>query len=89
MQREFFQAQTTPETITPKPRHVKIMLGILWWSFLILLGVLSFLFPPIGLPVAVLLYHNGKKIYALFPTLGILLLIFFQLYNQLMILLTR
>ena len=88
MQRDFFGDQN----LTNPPEKnllLKISKGLLVWTILIGLGILSFIFPPIGIPLAVLLYHNGKKIYALFPTLGILLLIFFQLYNQLMILLTR
>lgn len=88
MQRDFFGEAKLIKT-KEKPLTLKIVMGLLLWVFLVGLGFVSFIFPPIGIPLAVLLYHNGKKIYAIFPTLGILLLIFFQIYNQLMILLTR
>lgn len=88
MQRDFFGEAKLIKT-KEKPLTLKIVKGLLLWVFLVGLGFVSFIFPPIGIPLAVLLYHNGKKIYAIFPTLGILLLIFFQIYNQLMILLTR
>lgn len=88
MQRDFFGGENINRT-SKSNLPLRILKGVLLWAFLFALGIFSFIFPPIGIPFAVLLYHNGKKIYALFPTLGILLLIFFQLYNQLMLLLTR
>jgi hypothetical protein len=89
MYKDFFEGpyQQTPPIV--KPLSIRILIKVLIWTSLIGLGVFSFIFPPLGIPLAVLMYHSGKKRYALFPTLGILALIFLNLYNQIMILLTR
>lgn len=55
---------------------------------LLLLGFVSFLFPPVGLPIGILMFHSTKKHYALFPLGGVLILIFITLFNNLMILIT-
>lgn len=55
---------------------------------LLLLGFVSFLFPPVGLPIGILMFHSTKKHYALFPLAGVLLLVFFTLFNNLSILFT-
>lgn len=89
MQKDIFGFGQPQQEPSFKPLWLRVTRGVLWWIFLFFLGIFSFIFPPLGIPAAVLLYHNGKKIYALFPTLGVLALVFFQLFNQLLILLTR
>lgn len=89
MYRDFFESQYPQTPPIVKPLSIRILVKVLIWTSLIGLGVFSFIFPPLGIPLAVLLYHSGKKRYAIFPTLGILALIFLNLYNQIMILLTR
>lgn len=89
MYKDFFESQYPQAPPIVKPLSIRILVKVLIWTSLIGLGVFSFIFPPLGIPLAVLLYHSGKKRYAIFPTLGILALIFLNLYNQIMILLTR
>jgi len=65
---------------------VRIVQIFVTYLGLLFLGFISFLFPPIGLPIGILMFHSTKKHYALFPLAGVLLLVFFTLYNNLMIL---
>jgi hypothetical protein len=90
MYKDFFEGSAAlPTEKVLKPLYVRVLLRTLFWLFLLGLGIFSFIFPPLGIPIAVLLYHNGKKRYAIFPTLGVVLLVIFTLFNQLMTLLTR
>lgn len=71
-----------------RPWPIILMHFILIYSGLVLLGFVSFLFPPVGLPIGILMFHSTKKHYALFPLAGVLLLVFFTLFNNLAILFT-
>jgi len=78
----------TPKPVKDRPWPVIVMQKILIYVGLIFLGFVSFLFPPVGLPIGILMFHTTKKHYALFPLAGVLFLVFFTLFNNLAILIS-
>lgn len=70
----------------PRIPLVKFFQVMAIYSGLIFLGIASFAFPPVGLPVGILMFHSTKRHYALFPLVGVLALVFFTVYNNLFIL---
>ena len=80
----FHQMYESDEQIIEKKKiwlPFRIIIQVIVYGLLVVLAYISYVFPPVGIPAIVILFYNKKRHYALFPFVGVMLLIVTQLLN--------